>query len=124
MPKILFVDDEDLVLEGIRRNLMQMRDDWQFHYVNNAQDAVKTVEQEEDIDFCITDIRMPFFDGFQLISYLEKQHPKISIFVLSGQCDHAERTRFEERNILFFEKPFPAEMLTTAIEMKIFEKSF
>ncbi|WP_135079007.1 response regulator [Terasakiella sp. SH-1] len=122
MPKVLFVDDEEFILEGVRRNLRKMRDDWIFFYALSAEDAVEIIEKEGDVGFCVTDIRMPVFDGFRLLSYLEKKHPEITPFVLSGQCDDLARAEFQKRNVMFFEKPFPAEDLTAAIEMKLMEQ--
>ncbi|WP_135079255.1 response regulator [Terasakiella sp. SH-1] len=117
MASILFVDDEPKILNGIRRQLYASKLDWTFHYSNNASDAVKLLEEHDEISVVVTDIKMPDFDGCALISYLHSNFPKIRPIVLSGHCNETDQKRIEGMDIPFFNKPFPLDDLITTISL-------
>jgi len=85
MPKrLLFVDDEALVLNGLRRALHGMRQEWDMHFVDSGAAALQALDQEA-YDAIITDMRMPVMDGAQLLEEVRQRHPNIIRIVLSGQ---------------------------------------
>ncbi|WP_028975274.1 response regulator [Spirochaeta cellobiosiphila] len=84
MYKILLVDDEIVIREGIRNNI-----DWQstdFTLVGEASDGETALPLLEDLkpDILLTDIRMPFLDGLSLARMVKSNHPSIKIIILSG----------------------------------------
>ncbi|MFC5449886.1 response regulator [Paenibacillus aestuarii] len=87
MKKILLVDDEIIIRETIRDCI-----DWEkegFIYCGDASDgevALPVIEQVQP-DILITDILMPFMNGLELSSIMQKQFPDMKIIILSG---HAE----------------------------------
>jgi HD-like signal output (HDOD) protein len=84
--RILFVDDEELVLKGLQRMLRSMRKEWDMQFVTSARTAVELVHREP-FDAVITDMRMPGMDGVQLLAEIMKTHPNIVRIILSGQLD-------------------------------------
>lgn len=82
--RLLFVDDEPLVLEGLRRSLRSMRDEWDSNFVGSGADALRAL-QCEPYDAVITDMRMPGMDGAQLLEEIKRRHPEVVRVVLSGQ---------------------------------------
>ncbi|RUS47917.1 response regulator transcription factor [Cohnella sp. AR92] len=84
MKKVMIVDDEILIRETIRRCV-----DWEkegFLYCGDASDgevALPIIEEQRP-DILITDIKMPFMDGLELASIVNKQMPEIKIIVMSG----------------------------------------
>ncbi len=81
---ILLVDDESAVREGIRS-----RTPWEqynFTVVGEAGNGIEALELVEELqpDVVITDIRMPYLDGIELIQQIRLAHPAITLVILSG----------------------------------------
>lgn len=84
MYKVFLVDDEPIVLEGIRTKL-----EWEkngFIFAGEATDGEIALSMIHEIkpDIVITDIKMPFMDGLQLSAEIKKLIPWIKIIILSG----------------------------------------
>ena len=60
--RVLFVDDEPRVLDGLRRMLRTKRDQWQMRFVASGAEALAALAGEP-ADVLITDMRMPEMDG-------------------------------------------------------------
>lgn len=85
MPKkLLFVDDEPMVLEGLRRGLHGMRRDWEMNFVSSAAAALETL-QHETYDAVVSDMRMPLMDGACLLEVIKQRYPNVVRMILSGQ---------------------------------------
>jgi len=85
MPKrVLFVDDEEMILGGLRRALHGMRGEWDMHFVDSAAAALQALDQGP-FDAIVTDMRMPAMDGAQLLDSVKQRHPEVIRMVLSGQ---------------------------------------
>jgi HD-like signal output (HDOD) protein len=82
---LLFVDDEPMVLDGIRRALHCMRSEWDMQFVTSAAEALAALKLK-NFDAIITDMRMPVMDGAQLLEQVKEFHPDLVRIVLSGQC--------------------------------------
>nr|WP_307990670.1 response regulator [uncultured Niameybacter sp.] len=92
MLKVFLVEDEFAVRESMKKNI-----DWQVHgfqLIGEAGDGelAYPMIQELQPDILITDIRMPFMDGLQLIELVKASMPKIKILILSGydEFDYAK----------------------------------
>ncbi len=85
--KILFVDDEPQILEGIQDLLRRQRKEWDMTFVTSGEAALKALEQQP-FDVIVSDMRMPGMDGAMLLEQVRERHPEVLRFVLSG---HAER---------------------------------
>jgi len=84
--QILFVDDEENILTGLKRIVRSMRDEWDASFATSAQEALQVMDQQE-IDVLVTDMRMPMMDGAQLLSEVSSEYPHVIRILLSGQCD-------------------------------------
>ncbi|MGA8540693.1 MAG: response regulator [Terriglobales bacterium] len=105
MPKqILFVDDDDLILNGLRRALHGMRQEWEMHFVDNPVTALKTMD-ERDYDAIVSDMRMPQIDGAQLLEQVKERHPNVVRLVLSGQSSREAVLRSIAPAHQFLSKP-------------------
>ncbi|MFI5109613.1 MAG: HDOD domain-containing protein [Terriglobales bacterium] len=82
--RLLFVDDEPLVLQGLRRALHSMREEWETNFVSSGAEALQALSREP-YDAVITDMRMPGMDGAQLLEEVKCRHPEVVRVVLSGQ---------------------------------------
>lgn len=81
---ILFVDDEQEILNSLKRLLH--REPYKSFYARSGQEAAKLLERE-DIHVIITDLGMPGIDGLALLEEVEEKHPEIVRLVLSGRSD-------------------------------------
>jgi putative nucleotidyltransferase with HDIG domain len=85
--RVLFVDDEPNILQGLRRMLRPMRDEWQMDFAGSGREALDILSRDP-ADVVVTDMRMPEMDGATLLEHIVERHPRIVRIVLSG---HAER---------------------------------
>ena len=86
--RILFVDDEPNVLEGLKRMLRGKRDEWDLAFAGTGPEALEIL-QREPLDGTVSDMRLPGMDGPQLLTEVQRRHPLIVRIVLSGQSDQA-----------------------------------
>lgn len=84
--RLLFVDDEVLVLQGLKRSLHSMRAQWDMTFVESGAAAVEALAREH-YDAIITDMRMPVMDGAQLLETVKEKYPEVVRIVLSGQAN-------------------------------------
>jgi YesN/AraC family two-component response regulator len=84
--RILFVDDEPLVLTGLQRMLRGMREEWEMEFVACGTDAL-TRMAAVPFDVVVTDMRMPGMNGAELLDEVMRLHPKTIRIVLSGHAD-------------------------------------
>ena len=112
--KILFVDDELNVLQGLRRMLRVWRDEWEMEFTNSGEEALFILSQT-DFDVIVTDIRMPGLSGDVLLERVRKQHPQMVRIVLSGQSDMATIIRSIGLAHQCLSKPCDPELLKSTI---------
>jgi YesN/AraC family two-component response regulator len=86
MKRILFVDDEPRVLDGLRRMLYPFRNDWDMVFVSSGREALQQLAESE-FDVLLTDIRMPGMTGIELLAEVANRHPNVVRIVLSGTAD-------------------------------------
>ena len=84
--RALFVDDEPLVLSGLRRMLRNLRHDWDMSFANSGKEALALLD-ELNFAVVVSDMRMPEMDGATLLNEVAIRHPDVARLVLSG---HAE----------------------------------
>jgi DNA-binding NtrC family response regulator len=115
MKRILFVDDEMAVLDGIRTMLRKKRNEWHLEFANSAAKALELLEQHR-FDLICSDMRMPGMDGAQLLTLVSERWPRVARIVLSG---HAELAQTAKMRIVAHEslgKPCNAEQLQSTID--------
>ena len=116
MYSVFAVDDEPIVLEGIRSKI-----DWEgsgFTFAGEATDGEIALSMIHEIkpDILITDIKMPFMDGLQLAQAIKQTQPWIKIIILSGhdEFDYAKKAisiGIED----YLLKPFTPDELITSL---------
>jgi putative nucleotidyltransferase with HDIG domain len=84
--RILFVDDEPMILKGIQRTLRKMRDVWDMTFASSAAEALAVLDNNP-MDVIISDIKMPEMDGSQLLAEVKQHHPHVVRLVLSGHVE-------------------------------------
>ena len=115
MKKILFVDDEPHVLEGLRRILFTMQHDWKMSFATGGPHALELLQQER-FDVVVTDMRMPGMDGAQLLAEVRKRSPDTIRFVLSGQSESELVYRSVGEAHQFLSKPCKPALLKECVD--------
>jgi two-component system, response regulator YesN len=87
MYKVLIVDDEPLILNGIESIV-----NWEemgLVIIGKALDGTKAIKivENEKVDIIITDIKMPVMDGLELICKIRDKGFNIKFIILSGFND-------------------------------------
>jgi HD-like signal output (HDOD) protein len=112
--RILFVDDEPSILEGLRAALRPQRREWDASFALGGSAGLEEVRRNE-FDVVITDMRMPVIDGAEVLRQVKDIQPRAVRFVLSGQTDTetAMRTVFTAHQ--FLAKPCDIDQLRALV---------
>lgn len=121
--KILLVDDEPIVREGLKNGV-----DWndmELQLVGceaNGQDALKTFIQE-GADIVLTDIRMPFMDGLQLTREIKILDSTTIVILLSAYDDFKYAQQAIKLGAFdYILKPIDIQLLKLTIKKAISER--
>ncbi len=112
--RILFVDDETKVLQGLQRMLRPMRHEWEMSFAESGPAALQTLA-EKPLDVVVSDMRMPGMDGVQLLTEVMQRYPQIVRIVLSGQSDRETILRSVGPTHQYLSKPCDAELLKATV---------
>ena len=113
--RILFVDDEANIREGLRRSLRPLRQEWDMRFAADGQEALRLLAQEP-CDVLVSDMRMPGMDGLQLLEAVSKRHPEMVRIVLSGQADRDTAIAAVGPAHQYLNKPCDAQTLRDTID--------
>lgn len=80
-PKILVVDDDEVVRRSYQRSLQTVRCDVQA--VSNGEDALQAV-REQNFDVLLLDLRMPGMDGMAVLKAVKQTSPRSEVIVITG----------------------------------------
>jgi len=114
MTRIIFVDDEARVLDGIRRFLYPMREEWHLRFAGSGSQALEIMSRNS-FDVIVTDVRMPGMDGTELLAHVRDLHPGMVRIVLSGQSDRDLTLKAAVSAHQYLSKPCDAESLKLTI---------
>jgi DNA-binding NarL/FixJ family response regulator len=115
-PKILFVDDEQAVLDGLRRAFHDSAADWDMIFEADPLRA-SDLALESAFQVIVTDLRMPGLDGLELLSQLREAGCQASCLVLTGTGDMNSAVDAINRGgvFRFFTKPCAPAVLRQGI---------
>ena len=113
---ILFVDDEQNVLQGIRRSTRGMRDRWDIHVADSGAAGLAKLEELGHIDVVVSDMRMPVMDGAEFLDLVRRRYPTTARIVLSGQADRESICRAIGPAHQYLAKPCDTEELIRIID--------
>lgn len=115
MSIILFVDDENNILEGLRRRLHSARPDWKLSFAQNAESAIAQADEIEP-DVIISDMRMPGMDGAELLTLMQQKHPHSARIILSGFSEQDAVLRTVGPAHQYLAKPCDDQLLLETID--------
>ena len=78
---VLFVDDEENILNSLRRGLID--EEYDCIFASSGQQALEVLKNEP-VSVIVSDMRMPGMDGLTLLKEVKTRYPKTVRIVLSG----------------------------------------
>ncbi len=121
--RIIFVDDEQKILDGLRRLLRSQRKEWDMVFVSSGTEALARLQQE-CFDVIVTDMRMPEMDGFTLLTRVRETWPQMIRIILTGHTELESMLKIFPVAHQFLHKPCEVDDLKSAIERSFRLKSY
>lgn len=115
MKRILFVDDEQRILDGLRNTFRRNRKTWDMHFALGGEEACARLDAEH-FDVVVSDMRMPKIDGLAVLNYAREARPDAARIVLSGYMDEQAALRTAAVAHQFLTKPCEPQRIEAAIE--------
>ena len=112
--RIMFVDDDPAVLNGLENMFRIMRNVWDMAFVSSGRKALELMKQSP-VDIVISDMRMPEMDGVQLLEAVKRQYPGTIRFILSGHSDRDMILKSVGMTHQFLAKPCDSDVLRNAV---------
>jgi DNA-binding NtrC family response regulator len=114
--KILFIDDNEVLLQTIEKNLKNKYKDVIADFESNAKKVITNLNKL-NYDIVVTDYKMPDIDGGKLLKMIKRKHPDIIGIILTGHLDEALKSKIKDPDIFFLEKPFSVDEIMQTIEI-------
>jgi len=86
--RIVFVDDEVMILQGLQRMLRPFRNEWEMVFVDSGAKALDLMTIHP-FDIVVADMRMPVMDGAELLKEVKQRYPQTIRLILSGYSDES-----------------------------------
>ncbi len=112
--RILLVEDEDPVRDVISRLLRRLG--YSVVAAPCAEDAIRMLEEGEEVDLVLTDVVMPGLTGIEMAEILRKKHPDLRFLFTSGYTSREMGRPPEAPPQPFLPKPFSMEELSERVE--------
>lgn len=113
--KILYVDDEKINLL-LFRSLFNSK--YEILTAESPSEGLQLLEDEQDIDIVISDMKMPIMNGVEFIEKAKAKFQDITYFILTGFDHNEEVIAAVEKQLIkeFFTKPFNREKIEQGLE--------
>lgn len=104
MKRVLFVDDEPQVLQGLRVSLYARRKEWDMQFAAGGAQAIELMRGSA-FDALVTDLRMPGVNGTALVAWARTNSPDTIRIVLSGYADEEQSRQLVSMAHRYLSKP-------------------
>jgi HD-like signal output (HDOD) protein/DNA-binding NarL/FixJ family response regulator len=113
-PRILFVDDEQNILQSLKRWAVFNGAEWDIRFAESGRQALGTLAKEP-VDIVISDMRMPEMNGAELLERVRAGYPDTVRIILSGHSDKDLIVKAFSVTHRFLPKPVDMAFLKTFI---------
>ena len=117
MIKVLYIDDEPINLNLF---YMAFRKDFEIFQSPSPLEGLR-IFRENEIDVLVTDQKMPYMTGIEVIRQVKAERPEKNCILLTAYYDPGLMNDPEFNTIVFkyLEKPFRKEQILTAVDKAI-----
>jgi serine phosphatase RsbU (regulator of sigma subunit) len=118
--KVLLVDDDEMLLAGLKR---QLRNQFLVETAISGEEAIRMVEENGPYAVVVSDYMMPGMNGIELLRHVKTTSPDTIRMMLTGSADMSTAIKAVNEGSIykFHPKPCPAQTLGTAIKSGIDE---
>ncbi len=122
MLKVIFVDEETNVLNGIKRTLRSFRDEWEMFFTTDSEEALRLIG-EEKIDVVVSELLVLADDGKPLLKKVKEINSSIIRIIFTDETK--KEKLFNSLNFAhyFLSKPFSPDELKKKIEQGFYVQS-
>ncbi|MFH1567660.1 MAG: HD domain-containing phosphohydrolase [Gemmatimonadota bacterium] len=116
-PRVLFVDDEPALLEGIEMMLYRQRQRWDMVFAGSGRQGLALAGQASTA-VAVADMRMPEMDGIAFLRQLRESSPDTVRMMLTGNTDLGTAVAaVNAGNVFrFLTKPCEPDLLVSMLE--------
>ena len=115
MKNVLIVDDEETLLLIIESRFEDYKDQFSVLTAPNGKEAIDILESKV-IDFVVTDLNMPIFDGIELLAYMSAKFPTIPAIAMTAFSTPEVEEKLEKMGTLrLMDKPLNLDLLANTV---------
>ena len=119
--RILVVDDEAVIREGMRR-ILEM-DGCHVETTSSGRAAIEKI-QEQDFDVVITDLKMPGMDGIEVLKTIKVLQPDVPVIVITGYATVDTAVEAMKNGAFdYIAKPFTPEQISEKVQKAVVQKA-
>jgi putative nucleotidyltransferase with HDIG domain len=115
MRRVLFVDDDPDILQGLQLALRKSRSKWHSEFVLGGPAAIQALGQSS-FYVIVTELRLRQVDGAALLRHVDQAHPRMVRIILSGHAEAEAALRAVPVTHQFLSKPCDARTLEQVVE--------
>ena len=112
--KILFIDDQENILQSLKLSLRSMRNEWDMSFAPSGAEGLEMFDRIWP-DVVVTDMRMPNMDGSHVLKGIQKRRPDVGKIILSGYSDKETVIKNLQLANEYLSKPCKTQDLIAAI---------
>lgn len=118
MKRIAFIDDDNRILDGIKRMLRRERQRWDMSFFESAE-CFLAAHEKQTFDVVISDMRMPKTNGVELLQQVKNLSPATTRIALSGFAQEELLLESLQVSHQFIAKPAECDEIIRAIELAL-----
>ena len=119
--KILVVDDEAVIREGVKRILE--RSDMEVATSSGGRAALAMM-QETDFDLVVTDLKMPGMNGIEVLKAIKVLQPEVPVIIITGYSTVDTAVEAMKNGAFdYIAKPFTPDQLTEKVTKALAQKA-
>jgi two-component system response regulator HydG len=120
MLKILIIEDDTAFGQMLQKFLTKKEFEVSLSF--NAEEG-KTIFKNNNFDLVITDLRLPNYDGIQLLSEIKTINPKTPVVVMTGYAEVSSAVKAMKKGAFdYISKPFTPEEIVMIINNALIQK--
>jgi len=114
MARVLVAEDEASLAQLVKINLED--DGHEVQIVEDGRYALRAMMKDGPFDVVVTDLMMPWCDGFDFLRALGSKHGGARVIVLTAKDDGYTRARAGAENVdVFLAKPYDPAVLSAKV---------
>ena len=118
--KVLLVDDDAMVLAGLKR---QLRNQFSIDTALSGEDALKQVLENGPYAVIVSDFMMPGMNGIETLAEIKKKFPLVEVIMLSGHSTVESAIEGMKKGAFdYLMKPCDMDQITTKVREAVARK--